>query len=140
MIALHSQQISAIHRQIEHLPRVRKFLASLERNSGKTSIGYKTSVAYFQDFLSKNYDCDSESILDLILSKKVDVYSLLDEFIGFMQTKTVTHASINQYVASIRSYLGYYDIDIVPSKFKRRVRTPKVFHEDEVPIDAKDIR
>jgi hypothetical protein len=27
--------------------------------------------------------------------------------------------------------LGYYDIDIVPSKFKSRVRIPKVYYEDE---------
>jgi integrase len=79
-------------------------------------------------------------VLSLILSKETDVYSLLDEFIEFMQTKSINPASINQYLASIRSYLGYYDIDIVPSKFKRRVRIPKVFHEEEEPIDAKDIR
>jgi integrase len=137
---LHSLQISAIHRQIENLTKVRKFLASLERNSGRTSIGYKTSIAYFHDFVSKNYNHDSESILDLIINKEIDVYSLLDDFIGFMRAKNLNPSSINQYLAGVRSYLGYYDIDIVPSKFKRRVRIPKVYHEEEKPIDAKDIR
>jgi integrase len=41
---------------------------------------------------------------------------------------------------ALDSYLGYYDLDIVPSKFNRRVRIPRVFHEEEEPIDAKDIR
>ncbi|MGH9974759.1 MAG: tyrosine-type recombinase/integrase [Nitrososphaeraceae archaeon] len=117
-----------------------KFLNSLERNSDKTSASYKTSIAYLHDFISNNYNHNPESVLTLILHKEVDVYSLLDEFIEFMQTKNVNPASINQYLASIRSYLGYYDIDIVPSKFKRRVRIPKVFHEEEEPIDVKDIR
>ena len=137
---MHSPQISAIHRQIERLPKVVKFLNSLERNSDKTSASYKTSIAYFHDFLSNSYSHDPETVLSLILSKETDVYSLLDEFIEFMQTKSINPASINQYLASIRSYLGYYDIDIVPSKFKRRVRIPKVFHEEEEPIDVKDIR
>jgi integrase len=137
---LHSPQISIIHRQIENLTKVRKFLASLERNSGRTSIGYKTSIAYFHNFVSKNYNHNPESILDLITNKEIDVYSLLDDFIGFMQTKNINPSSINQYLAGVRSYLGYYDIDIVPSKFKRRVRMTKVYYEEEKPIDAKDIR
>jgi hypothetical protein len=33
--------------------------------------------------------------------------------------------------------MGYYDIDIVPSKFKRRVRIPNVFYDEEEPIDSK---
>lgn len=48
--------------------------------------------------------------------------------------------SISLYIAAVRSYLGYYDIDIVPAKFKRRVKLPKNHREDEQPIDAEDIR
>jgi integrase len=44
------------------------------------------------------------------------------------------------YTTAVRSYLSYYDIDIVPSKFKRRVRLPKNHREDEEPLDAADIR
>ena len=48
--------------------------------------------------------------------------------------------SVLLYVAAIRSYLLYYDIDIVPAKFKRRVKLPKKHREDEEPIDASEIR
>ena len=137
---MRTQQTSVIHRQIENLPKVQKFLVSLKRNSKRTSIGYKTSIAYFQDFVSKQYKHDSESILTLLLHNKIDIYSLLDDFIGFMQTKNFSPSTINQHLAGVRSYMGYYDIDIVPSKFKRRVRIPKVFYDEEEPIDSKDIR
>jgi hypothetical protein len=43
-------------------------------------------------------------------------------------------------MASVRSYLSYYDIDVIPSKFKRKVKMPKMHREDEEAIDAKDIR
>lgn len=36
--------------------------------------------------------------------------------------------------------MQYYDIDIIPSKFGRKVRLPKVAGEDEEAIDASDIR
>jgi integrase len=43
-------------------------------------------------------------------------------------------------LASIRSYFAYHDIDIIPSKFKRKVKVPKVYREDEEPSDVSDIR
>ena len=43
-------------------------------------------------------------------------------------------------MAGIRSYLLYWDIDIVAAKFKRRVKLPKNHREDEEPIDASEIR
>ena len=44
------------------------------------------------------------------------------------------------YVAAIRSYLAYHDINILPSEFKRKVKMPKVYREDEEPIDVSDVR
>jgi len=43
-------------------------------------------------------------------------------------------------MASVRSYFAYNDIDIIPSKFKRKVKMPKSYHEEEEPLDASDIR
>lgn len=94
----------------------------------------------FHEFLVSNYNQAADSIIQLLVNKEVDVYSLLDEFIGFVQTKQVNPSTINQYLTGIRSYLSYYDIDVVHAKFKRRVRIPKIYHEEEEPIDAKDIR
>lgn len=137
---MRSPQIQSLHREIEQLPKVKKFLASIERNSHRTSTGYKTSIAYFQSFLSSYCGCSAENIIGELLSKKIDIYSLLEEFIGFLQTRKISPSTINQYLAGIRSFLVYYDIDIVPAKFKRRVRIPKVYHEEEEPLDVKDIR
>jgi integrase len=67
----------------------------------------------------------------------------------FMNCLTVSFLSINSnlaptslklYIASIRSYLAYYDIDVIPSKFRRKVKMPKVYREDEEPLDVNDIR
>jgi hypothetical protein len=48
--------------------------------------------------------------------------------------------TIMAYLTAVRSYLGYHDIDVIPAKFRRRVKMPKLLREDEEPIDTKDIR
>jgi integrase len=40
----------------------------------------------------------------------------------------------------VRSYFAYYDIDINSSKFKRKVKMPRSYREDEEPLDVGDIR
>ena len=43
-------------------------------------------------------------------------------------------------MAAVRSFLMYYDIDIVPSKFRRRVKMPKSYLDPEEPLSLSDIR
>jgi integrase len=44
------------------------------------------------------------------------------------------------YLTGLKSYFGYHNIDVIPAKFRRRVKMPKLLREDEEPIDATDIR
>jgi site-specific recombinase XerD len=120
--------------KLKKLPNVERFLSSLKRNSLNTSNGYRKPIAYFHEFLLTNYSQTVDSIIQPLVNKEIDVYSLIDEFIGFVQTKRINHSSINQYLTGIRSYLSYYDVDIVPAKFKKRVRIPKIYHEEEEPL------
>ena len=54
--------------------------------------------------------------------------------------KEIIPQNIKTYLVGIKSYFAYYDIDIIPSKFKRKVKIPKTLKEKEEPIDAADIR
>jgi integrase len=65
---------------------------------------------------------------------------LFDGFVAFLVSIRLSIPTIRLHVAAIRSYLAYHDIDVLPSKFKRKVRMPKLYREDEEPIDAEDIR
>jgi integrase len=64
----------------------------------------------------------------------------MDNFISFLLEQELSPNSISIYLTAIRSYLGYCDVDIVSTRFKKKVRLPKKFQEDEEPIDASDIR
>jgi integrase len=133
-------------RQTENLPKVRSFLESICRNSKQSKNTYQSGINHFQQFLNAKYPGKTvESILSLLNNsneheRKIDIYELLDNFVSFLIQLNLSIPSINLYIAAIRSYLAYYDIDIIPSKFKRKVKMPKHYREDEEPLDTSDVR
>ena len=56
------------------------------------------------------------------------------------EKKKVNASSLIQYLNGIRSYLAYNDVYVIPAKFKRKVKVPKVYSEEEQALDVKDIR
>ena len=135
-------------KQIDLLPKVNIFLESIGRNSIKSKRSYSSGLTLLQSFLNseaqkqKYKDSNCESILQPLLENKVNVYELLDSFVSFvLATKPeITPRSLSVYLVAIRSYLAFYDIDVIPSKFRRKVKVPKLYKEDEEPIDSSDIR
>jgi integrase len=137
---------TSIRRQIEDLPKVKSFLESICRNSFQSKETYQSGIKHFQQFLNAKYPGKTvESILSSlnngnVQEQKIDIYELLDNFVSFLIQLNLSIPSINLYIAAIRSYLGYYDIDVIPSKFKRKVKMPKHYREDEEPLDISDVR
>jgi len=133
--------------------KVKDFLESVGRNSSKSERIYGFGLSHFQTFLSDKFDGTTsttttlETIIDSIVRQEMNVYTLLDNFVSYLLSPNASQTnqklspnSISLYVAAVRSFLQYYDIDITPSKFKRRVKLPKNHREDEEPLDVADIR
>jgi integrase len=124
------------------------FLDSVGRNSMKTKMAYSAALLYLQLYLNTRKDKHTlQSIIKPLSMNKVNVYELLDSFVAYLinMISEETHhhlsnQSIGLYVAAVRSYFQYNDIDIIPYKFKRKVHLPKIGREDEEAIDAEDIR
>ncbi len=148
-----------IARQID-FPKVRTFLESVARGSKNSKSSYEVGLKHFQGFLNSNItnsdnnnnsanDCyhdhyNIETILMALQSNKLNVYEILDSFVSYLinmpHQPPMAPTSIAIYVYVVRSYIQYHDIDINPSKFRRRVKLPKPPREDERPIDASEIR
>jgi len=138
---------TSTRRQVEDLPKVKSFLDSIHRNSIHSKKAYQSGIKHFQEFLNVKY---SQKTVDTILSslnddanrleEKIDVYQLLNNFVSYLIQLNLSIPSISLYIAAIRSYLAYYDIDVIPSKFKRKVKLPKHYREDEEPLDVSDVR
>lgn len=124
------------------LEKVKLFLNSVGRNSQQSKRIYGIALSRFQLFVKENYSpFDIETVLEILLtSDRINVYSLIDNFVSYLLTKKLSPNTIALYIAAVRSYFAYFDIDIVPSRFKRKVRMPKRLREDEEPVDTGDIR
>ena len=122
---------------IESYRKVSDFLNSKGRNSPKTFKAYQVALEHFATFLT---DYNVETVLYAIEENKINVYSLLDQFVGYLTDRKLSSHSIILYVAGVRSYLEYYDIDISQNKFKRKVTMPKKHRIIKEGIDASDIR
>jgi integrase len=130
----------SIRKQVRLLPKVQTFLKSVSRNSERSAAVYEAGIIYFYSFLTQGLNHSVETILDPLGRSEINVYELFDGFVAFLMSSGLSIPSIRLYVSAIRSYLAYHDIDVIPSKFKRKVRMPKLYREDEQPLDAQDVR
>jgi len=71
---------------------------------------------------------------------KINVYELLDQFVSYLSNQKVNPLSLKVYVSVVRSFLEFQDVDIVPSKFRRRVKVPRYYPDQEEPLSLTDIR
>jgi integrase len=125
------------------LPKLAAFLNSVERNSVGSKNAYFSGLRHLNHFISRNYsNYDCETILQPLLKNKINIYEFFERFISYLlETRIgITPKSISLYVTALRSYFAYYDVDVIPSKFRRKVRMPKIYREDEEPIDSSDVR
>jgi integrase len=137
------QRSLSIDKQITDYKAVDVFLSSISRNSLRSKYAYQAGLVHFHKFLEQKYPrYDIESILKPLSNNELDIYIILDEFISCLmdEPSNITSASIKLYITAVRSYLAYYDIDIIASKFRRKVKMPKLYREDEEPLDVSDIR
>ena len=106
------------------------FLHSVERNSKSSKNAYSSALTHLNNFIFNkysNYNC--ETILQPLSKNKINIYELFERFISYLlETRIgITPKSISLYVTALRSYFAYYDIDVIPSKFRRKVRMSERF-------------
>lgn len=127
-------------------PKVNEFLDSYAMNSSSTKKIYGIGLSHFETFLHEKYQGKHTltTIIQALIDKEIDVYALLNQFIQHLfklnGERKLSQSSINNYLASIRSYFQNYDIEISTWRFKHKVRIPKTPQGEEQPIDASDIR
>jgi integrase len=132
------------------LKKVNQFLNSKGRESKKTRDIYATALYHFQTFLSRSdyIQYNIETILVPIEKKEIDVYHLLDDFVNYLKGREDTYNSntklsdgtIRLYIAGVRSYLEYWDIELSSKKFKNKVTLPKKHRRKKQALTAELIR
>jgi integrase len=110
-------------------------------NSQETASAYLSALVYFNTFLmQQTRKTTAEKVIVDMLKPKSDVYELLQGFISYLAPLKLAASSKRMFVRAVRSYLGFYGIDIIPSKFKTRVKMFKVPKEYGEALDIETIR
>jgi integrase len=127
-------------------PITQEFLESVARNSKSTQRAYASGLLAFCKFLTKK-EYTITGVTKSLQKNEIDVYRLLNEFVSFMLEAKHRHSglpialqSMYSYMTAVRSFLEFNDIDIALNKFKRKVKMPKIYREDEEALDATEIR
>lgn len=119
--------------------RVNTFLNSIGRNSKNSRKSYQTSLIHFAEFLKAKKQTP-DTIVPFLQNQRINTYEILDNFVSYLTLKEIATVSLRIYVGAVRSYLEFHDIDIVPSKFRRRVKLPKFYPDSQEPLSLTDIR
>jgi integrase len=131
------------------LTTVTDYLLTKSRRSKRTATVYSFGIDYLNDYIERDYkNYNVQTILEPLKQQQpsqIDVYKLLDGFISYLQNDTtnghdLSPLTLKLYMAAVKSYLAYNDIEVSPNKFKNKVTMPSVYHEYEEAIDANDIK
>jgi hypothetical protein len=85
-----------------------------------TKLAYQSALNHFQQ--EKYSPNNIESILKPLTRYEIDIYEVFEQFISYIliDCPHLSPKSIKLYVAGVRSYLAYFDIEIMPSKLKKK--------------------
>jgi integrase len=128
--------------------KIKRFLNSKARNSESTKKGYTVALAHFEIFLKKGTQYNLETILDPLEKKTIDVYTLLDDFIEYLRNRIdvyngntkLSEKTIAFYIAGVKSYLEYYDVEISAKKLRNKATIPTILRRKKEILNQKKIR
>jgi integrase len=120
--------------------RVNTFLDSIERGSHNTKKFYNTCINHFAQFLRVKHNHTPDTIISPLMRGRINTYELLDTFVSYLTKQGIKAPALKVYIAAIKSYLQYNDVDIIPYKYRRMVKVPRFYTDAEEPLLLSDIR
>jgi integrase len=103
-------------------------------HSKKTIATYQTALNHFKKFTSTNYNCDELYLVEQIKSDQIDLYSVIRNFVIYLDQKQIRPRGIHSYLSGLKGFLRHMGIKINSDDFKQLVKIPKVVKTREVPI------
>ena len=95
---------------------------------------YKSALNNFRKFLASQYSCDELNIVEQIKSEQIDVFTVLRDFIIYMDQKQIGPRAIRSYLSGLKGYLRHLGIKFSSDDFKQLVKVPKIIKTREIPV------
>ena len=111
------------------------FVLSHSKSTVKT---YRSSIVLFREFLGTKHAIDEVKAIQNLKHQELDVYSLLRDFVVYLDKIGYKGSSVRVLIAAVKGYLRYYGIKIYAEDCKHTVRIPKSVVSREEPL-TKDL-
>jgi len=111
---------------------------SVSRSSPTTARHWQYDLKRFQDFINHNFGCVispneiiARSKLNELDPNYLDRYSMIDDFVAYLSSNGLSDpGTLENYTICIRSFFEYNDVEIMPKRFRRKVRLPKLLKKN----------
>lgn len=117
----------------------KKQLFRISRSQGTVEAAEK-GYEVFREFLNETKRPDPEELISEVKSGRIDVYHLLDEFVGYLDDKGLSPRTVRNRFYAATSLLRYHDVEIDKERLKEKVRLPKAKKVREQPVKIEELR
>jgi integrase len=91
-------------------------------------------------FALTEYNLILDDLIKAIKEGLHDPYDVLCNYIAYLQaSNTISTSTLKQRVTTAKNFLEYFDVDIIPRKFKLKVKLPKIVRNDIQALTKEDI-
>jgi integrase len=122
-----------------------KFIDGVSITSKKTGFEYRHRLEPFRLFVLKKYDMSLDELILTLTTyghgPKIDIYDLLSEYVKYLgRERKISSLTLKLMMSTVRSYLETFDVEILPRKYRLKVRTPKVIKQEKEALSRHDIQ
>lgn len=113
----------------------------LRRTGSKSTVrSYATAFRKFEAFSEQVLNLSLEQVVEQLLSEELDVYKVLDRYVGWLNSGAVMPATVSQWTTAVKSLLRYLDVEVLNETFGSKVVMPIAEQIQDVPIERDVIR
>ena len=113
----------------------------LRRTGSKSTVkAYATAIRKFEEFSKQVYSSSLALTVEQLKSGQLDVYRVLDRFVGWLKSEGDMPASVAAFTTAAKSFLRYHDVEVLNETFRSKVIMPIAEQIPDVPIEREVIR
>jgi integrase len=116
------------------------YIDNVSTMSNSTANEYYFRLKDFMIFIANKYTTlDVDSLLVKIKNGSQDPYNILNYYASYLRNRNVSALTLKQRVVTVKNFFEYYDIDLIPRRFKLKVKLPKVIKKKKEALSKEDI-
>jgi integrase len=117
------------------------YIDNVNTMSKSTAYAYSTRLNNFRDFITNKYDngLTIDDLLSKIKNGNESPYDILNGYAAYLTNRNVSALTLKQHVVTVKNFFEYCDIDVIPRRFKLKVKLPKVVIKRKEALSKEDI-